>query len=215
MNTNWIDRADPAIKRSQRFDSAIFVLPPSFARKKAELAGVLSTECEASLTRDVVEAALQGTTGGDFGWFALMRYDQLVQLRAALATYDGGATTEDLRRELTIIGTELAGSDWMPAPPREGEKSREPFENYRELASAQRRDFARRRYLRIEGCVRTVPEEYSIAGGDEAVTFLRIPSGIAVPSVVLATEEWRAERNELLWYRLLPSTVKDEGPGQR
>lgn len=205
LNTNWIDRADPAIKRSQRFDSAIFVLPPSFERKKAQLAGVLSPECQLELTRQAVEAALQSQEHDHFGWFALMRYDQLLQLRVALTTYKGGAKTEDLRRELALMGTELSASDWMPPPTREGAGGNHPYENYRELAGAQRRDFARLRYIRIGATVDAAPEQYSIAYRDESATFLRIPSETVTPSSILMTEQWRAKRNALLWYDLEPS----------
>lgn len=214
LNTNWIDRADPAIKRSQRFDSAIFVLPPAFERKKAKLSGALSPECEVELTREAVEAALQSQTYDQFGWFALMRYDQLLQLRVALATYEGGAKTEDLRRELLIIGEELRSSDWMPPPTKEGGDPKHPYENYRELAGAQRRDFARLRYLRIGGRVNSAPERYAIAHRDEVATFLRIPSETVTPPRSLTTEEWDAKGNAVLWYELVPVNA-DQGAEQR
>ena len=42
VNTNWIDTADPAIKRSQRFDAALLVLPPSFEVKRQAIVGFLN-----------------------------------------------------------------------------------------------------------------------------------------------------------------------------
>jgi hypothetical protein len=210
LNTNWIDRADPAIKRSQRFDAAIFVLPPAFDRKKRMLQGVLSAECEAALTRDAIEKALQQADQPDsFGWFALLRYDQMPELKAALAQHVGGATTEHLRTELARIGEQLANSDWMPPPLKQGgdDKGKGPFETYRELAGAQRRDFGRLRYVRIATGTGTPPVNYSIAYRDAVSTYLVIPPGVVTPASILVGEDWVAERNEVLWYVVSSATL--------
>lgn len=200
LNTNWIDRADPAIKRSQRFDAAIFVLPPAFERKKAALEGVLTAECDNSLTRHAVEAALQQSPNDPYGWFALVRHDQMAELRSALGTHEGGATSDDLRTELTRIGDQLAISDWMPPPAKSGAEERNPYQQYRELARAQRRDFGRLRYVRIGLKVESVPGQYGWASQDDKATFLVIPPSVVTAPMTLRGDDWAATRNPLLWY---------------
>lgn len=200
LNTNWIDRADPAIKRSQRFDGAAFVLPPSFGRKKEMIGETLTDECARGLTRESVEKSLHDQ-GNDphLGWFALMRFDQLGELKAALRAHPGGATDPVLRTELDRMGDQLSKSDWMPA-----NEADQPFTRYVALATAQRRDFGRSRYIRLNAKIDEVPDQYEVAHIGEDVTFLTIPPAVTVPPATLEAGGWAATRNSVLWYTVVP-----------
>jgi energy-coupling factor transporter ATP-binding protein EcfA2 len=112
VNTNDIEVADPAIKRSQRFDAAIFVPPPSFEKKKEELDRILGYE-QPGLDKDEVEKALTETPSA-LGVFALLRWDQINDLahRVAHRVADGEGKPEALIAALADLGTELERTDW-------------------------------------------------------------------------------------------------------
>src|SRR5205085_400525 len=95
--TNNVDKADPAIRRSQRFDAAIFMAPPSFEVKRALLQKHLGTEPPGELTFDVVEGALAKTLETEpVGAFALLRWDQIAEL-ANLARQNAGGSGVTLK----------------------------------------------------------------------------------------------------------------------
>lgn len=113
--TNDIESADPAIKRSQRFDATIFVPPPSFAKKKKELERLLGGPI--ALTEDEVNQALRGLRSKDaeLGVFALLRWDQLAALAHQLVSKEraGADQAVALRQALGELGKELARADWQ------------------------------------------------------------------------------------------------------
>ena len=76
-NTNNIEEVDPAIKRSGRFDAALFVLPPGPEAK----AKVLWDEHKVKVASEVWSKAENGVKTGAVddqaaAWLALIRYDQ-------------------------------------------------------------------------------------------------------------------------------------------
>lgn len=106
VNTNDITQVDPAIRRSQRFDSAILVLPPSFEVKRTILAehGVQVTFAE----QTVVDKAMAG--GSDLGWLALLRFDQVE--RYAEACSKGPLDEAQATFHLPPFRDELLNLDW-------------------------------------------------------------------------------------------------------
>jgi SpoVK/Ycf46/Vps4 family AAA+-type ATPase len=114
VNTNDIEVADPAIKRSQRFDAAIFVPPPSFEKKKERLDEVLGYK-QPGLSKREVEKALEETSvNAPLGVFALLRWDQIDDLahRITHRVADGEKKTDALTMALAELGTELERTDW-------------------------------------------------------------------------------------------------------
>lgn len=112
VNTNSISDVDPAVRRSQRFDAAIFVLPPSFGRKLS----MLPTELRQHLDRAVIDQVLDkydsepsvvSSEQARMGWFAFLRYDQVERL----ATMEG-ADRNAFLDEVARLGGELVKSDW-------------------------------------------------------------------------------------------------------
>lgn len=109
VNTNSIRRVDPAIRRSQRFDAAIFVLPPDYDRKVA----CIPSAAREFVSRNSVYQVLSdypgsGITSEDAkaGWLAFLRFDQLSRLSAGVFS-----SPESLRAELERLGEEMF-SDW-------------------------------------------------------------------------------------------------------
>jgi ATPase family associated with various cellular activities (AAA) len=165
--TNAIEAADPAIKRSQRFDAAIFVPPPSFEKKKKELEGIIGP-VELSLAE--VESGLDGTKPEDaaLGVFALLRWDQIADLahRIEVREREGEARGDALRVALGALGRELERADWRPpADEKDGDQRaagtvegggeedyphRAMFERWRKQALEERRDYRRASVLRLD-----------------------------------------------------------------
>lgn len=112
--TNDIEAADPAIKRSQRFDAAMFVPPPSFEKKKERLKEVLSY-VPPRLTAEAVEKALAGTdhTNAHLGVFAFLRWDQIDDLANRIEILEEKTGSQDaLKEALGELGRELERTDW-------------------------------------------------------------------------------------------------------
>jgi hypothetical protein len=108
--TNDIAAADPAIKRSQRFDAAIFVPPPSFEKKKKRLEE-LGHELD-GLSIEDVQAALEGPTPDNSykAVFAFLRWDQIDDLASRLDRHGKGP--DALKKALQELGQELERTDW-------------------------------------------------------------------------------------------------------
>ena len=161
----------------------------------------LTAECAGGLTRESVENALHHPANENkLGWFALMRFDQLSELKAALRAHVGGATAPDLTAELSRMGDQLSRSDWMP--PAGVDVT--PFGRYVALAESQRRDFGRSRYIRLDAKIDEAPNQYQIVCSGEDVTFLTIPPAVTVPPDELEGVGWTATRNSVLWYTVVP-----------
>jgi ATPase family protein associated with various cellular activities (AAA) len=108
--TNDIAAADPAIKRSQRFDAAIFVPPPSFEKKKERLRklghkldGLSAGDVEASLKSPDPSNSYKAV-------FAFLRWDQIDDLANRLDRH--GKAPDALKKALEELGRELERTDW-------------------------------------------------------------------------------------------------------
>ncbi len=113
--TNDIAAADPAIKRSQRFDAAVFVPPPSFKKKKSELENILKRSIE--LSYEEVKAALNGESAENaaLGVFALLRWDQIADLAHRIEAGERKKVppAQILKMALAELGRELERTDWQ------------------------------------------------------------------------------------------------------
>jgi SpoVK/Ycf46/Vps4 family AAA+-type ATPase len=169
--TNDIEAADPAIKRSQRFDAAIFVPPPSFGKKRERLSKLVD-EVPAELTEEAVESALNGDDSAKeyLGVFAFLRWDQIDDLanRIKLSEREDFSQGDSmpLERALVELGEELDRTDWKRSkenqgeglggkgasePPEENDRPfRQMFERWDTQRRNERRDFRRKAVLQLE-----------------------------------------------------------------
>jgi hypothetical protein len=138
VNTNDIERVDIAIRRAQRFDAALLVLPPSYAVKKKMLAEQ-DTSIDVPWTHEDVNSRLeavnprrQATAQSEEraedakgepevplinpGWFALMRFDQIDTFAATYQrAVSGGDDPEGAANTaLERVALELMRLDWLP-----------------------------------------------------------------------------------------------------
>ncbi|CAN5451956.1 hypothetical protein BH10ACT7_BH10ACT7_25070 [soil metagenome] len=122
-NTNDIREIDSAIRRSQRFDAAILVLPPGESSKTAWLgAKDITVDSETRQEIDDLLAASAPVAGEDIPnaplvWFPLVRYDQKKQLidQATLVNADSEdkiLSVSRMTEALEPIGRGLARQDW-------------------------------------------------------------------------------------------------------
>jgi hypothetical protein len=114
--TNDIAAADPAIKRSQRFDAAVFVPPPSFTKKKDRLETLLKGSVP-ELKEEDVEAALESAPGSEpaLGVFAFLRWDQIDGLANRIETLKRNKNANPLRQALEEMGVAIERTDWKPS----------------------------------------------------------------------------------------------------
>ena len=186
VNTNSISRVDPAIQRSQRFDAAIFVLPPSFEEKVR----CLPTDAQAFIAKDTLYAVLRDypTTGSEeeakVAWLTFLRFDQLARL--------GGqqfGTPDDLRAELVRLGEEMF-SDWALVDdcPADVVDAHEPdirlrwmIEAYRSESRYQRIDASRVRIIKMNEVV--LAADWLADCGIDG--YMRWVDGSAIPDSVL------------------------------
>lgn len=156
VNTNDVTRVDPAIRRSQRFDSAVLVLPPSYESKVAHLVKdgvtvpVSPVEVSAAYTAATAVSPKSVSQDGKVNpaWFALMRHDQIDSFGAAYTRY---VREESTRRRgsphpaqeldereigevkglafdgaLSEVVGELLALDWLPDEPKPVESGSHP-----------------------------------------------------------------------------------------
>jgi predicted ATPase len=157
--TNNIDKADPAIRRSQRFDAAIFMAPPSFEVKRRRLREELGVDPPADLTHALVQQALRNTLDKDpVGTFALLRWDQIPELANLARQKAAGkpVTLKNLEEALRKMGEELARLEYFDVDANH--KPREVFDVWRTFWKDARRDFARPVLARLFGAPSPPPE---------------------------------------------------------
>lgn len=189
VNTNNIETADPAIKRSQRFDAAVFVPPPSFEKKLGELQkqlsklGVESSVDDFGLAKSAVEEALQGKSGVEpaLGVFALMRWDQISELAHRLGGVPKEEWANTLVEALRDLGDELARSDWSRASSKnqgestgtETEKAEDPmgemYSRWRSQGRDERRDFRDTAALKLHRDLKRPSSWQAYAGSPDYV----------------------------------------------
>jgi hypothetical protein len=192
VNTNDIEVADPAIKRSQRFDAAMFVPPPSFEKKKTELKELLDGDIQLEESEVDNALRLEGDSGkaDPLGVFALLRWDQLPDLAHRIRRKEQSDASNDsdlLRVALEELGLELAASDWKQAdPPPNGspgsggkKKDDYPIPNmYRRWS---RQHLNERRDRRAEAVVKldpTVPTDDGLSTYAERAEYLVFDDGV-------------------------------------
>lgn len=205
--TNNIDKADPAIRRSQRFDAAIFMAPPSFDAKNALLREHLGTEPPKELTLELVEGALGETLEKEpVGAFALLRWDQIPELANLARQRAAGSevTLENLRDALRQMGEELARLEY--ADEDEERKPREIFDVWRRFWKDARRDFGRPVVARIANPPDPRRESWPAVGqldDDVYVDLRRIESATSYPgdSCEISMEEYEGEDDRILNFR--------------
>lgn len=121
VNTNNIERVDAAIRRAQRFDAALFVLPPSYRAKARELK---ERGIGLSIPKESVDAAVEATKDHSTapsadrvnpGWLALMRYDQIGTFADVVKQQSRGRRSLRLATEsaLRLVAQELMQLDWL------------------------------------------------------------------------------------------------------
>lgn len=168
--TNHIDAADPAIRRSQRFDAAIFAAPPSFARKRAEFERYLGQAVPEGLDADAVATALASATMDDdpLGIFALLRWDQLAELadRTQDEARADGISLDAVKKALARMGEDLGRTEWsredsatVAANGVDGSQEG-PYALYRAFVELDRRDYRRQRLIKLDSADANLPERW-------------------------------------------------------
>lgn len=185
VNTNSISDVDPAVRRSQRFDAAIFVLPPSIDRKLSKLPEGLRQHIDRDLINKILDKydahpSEVSDAQARVGWFAFLRHDQVERLAKTPAVGESAFLDEVAR-----LGRELVKSDWALSiePPTDADADAWSGQNdlqrvvraYKLGKDFQRLDTGRVRLVRIADGV-DVPEGVTNSGvagygrWDDAVT---------------------------------------------
>jgi hypothetical protein len=150
VNTNDVARVDAAIRRGQRFDSAIFVMPPGFEAKRRPLPGGPELGVEEAQVTSALKAASQDNEAADaagLAWLALLRYDQIPRFGRALKRMrganggDDSYTADEILAVLPEFVEELRSLDWSQPgqPPLEASDFALPGQ-VTEMLAASRRD---------------------------------------------------------------------------
>lgn len=96
-NTNGIADVDSAIRRSQRFDTLMLVLPPGYGAKEAELARRgLKISVTEEFVNDILmkDRSTQVSRPTILGWYGLLRYDQMQPLATRLHAHLGTGVSQ-------------------------------------------------------------------------------------------------------------------------
>jgi ATPase family protein associated with various cellular activities (AAA) len=146
-NTNSLQAVDTAVRRSQRFDATIFVMPPS-RRRRAEMlgdmAGYIDFDVLSELLKDEAFPSANDPGKRRVGWYPFLRFDQLQELR--LEAFDD-ANLFLLR--LVQLG-EQASADWLiPGDDAGDDLMKRLIHTYRGEADLQRVDAARWRVVQV------------------------------------------------------------------
>jgi ATPase family associated with various cellular activities (AAA) len=196
--TNDIAGADPAIKRSQRFDSAIFVAPPSFHVKLEKLAGLLPEVDLSCITESKVEEALEEESS--LGFFALLRNDQIDELGDRLRGQE--ITAESLGKALAEMGEGLKRRDWQRRRRRHACDDPSPLEMFKEMRKNETRDHRMIRLLCVEGDpAEPLPEDLSIFESRKEVKYLRLMRSSDRPPDEIRAEKGSLKPDPILRYR--------------
>ncbi len=211
--TNDIEAADPAIRRSQRFDAAMFVTPPAFAKKMEKL-----EELKASVPLTVKEVedslAEKPWADPDLGVFAFVRWDQLDDLarRIRTAQKSGMSAGKALRRALRDLGEELGRTDWQPGKEvredgaRDGHPHRQMYRKWKKQALNERRDYRNAAVLQLsDGLGSRLPEEWEGYGPNAHFVKQDVPVEAALNSLGNGSVEldggaWKAVDKKGIFY---------------
>jgi uridine kinase len=160
--TNDVDIADPAIKRTQRFDARIFVAPPAFHVKKRLISDGLNEQGRKfppTLKESAVTASLQGSfdEGDPLGVLALLRYDQIAELTNLMIREAGDAEiipAAAAKAALSEMGKQLRTVEWK-------HRDLDPYELFRHHRQNESYDYRMMRLARV-------PSGGALPGGLEA-----------------------------------------------
>lgn len=206
--TNHIEVADSAVRRSQRFDSAIFVAPPSFRAKVAQLGEYLGA-IPAGLTFEAVSRALNGSINQDpLGTFALLRHDQLRELAIRAKQQNGDTVTLDaIRASLRSIAASIPRFE-PEEMATDGASDTDPYAEFRAYRSRSGRDFRMERLIHFQSEPPSVPEDWNssvVSSGHyfELVGSSRDDLQISEAGLRLSFDSWEAEEDGLLSFKLL------------
>jgi predicted ATPase len=192
--TNDIDAADPAIRRSQRFDAAMFVTPPSFAVK----ATLLEKEFQlpVQLTEEAVNESLGKKMGNrnTLGVFALLRHDQIAVLAERLHKEDASdqPSIDTVKTVLGDLGDDLAKNEWSDERDHVKAKDRGPYGLFRHLERSEQRDARMLQLLRSDHALARPPEgteQFDTPAG--APSYFRVRANLPEIDRSSPDERWR------------------------
>ncbi len=173
VNTNSIGDVDRAVMRSQRFDAAIFVMPPSFQKKTAKLhADGVDVDWDDGIVNKIVETPdAVGLPQQGLAWLPFIRWDQMGRLRSDLkaATREAELVSkESAASVLHRFGETLLQTDWPlkqqpDHEPNDTERLLSTLQRYREIAQYQRRDLDQTRLVAVADVV-AVPQDAAARG---------------------------------------------------
>jgi hypothetical protein len=156
VNTNSIRDVDPAIIRSQRFDAAIYVLPPSLDRKLDMLGPAASfvdrDEVLSVFANPATKIAELGDDKALLAGIGFLRFDQMQQLQN-----QPPSSASDLRHRISGFCHELLQTDWAQWSHENGNGNTRPssseelkllLDAYRSESEFQRVDATRRRLVK-------------------------------------------------------------------
>jgi ATPase family associated with various cellular activities (AAA) len=196
--TNDIAGADPAIKRSQRFDSAIFVAPPSFHAKLEKLAGLLPGADLSCITEHKVEEALE--KGSSLGFFALLRNDQIDELGDLVRGRE--ITAASIEEALAEMGEGLKRRDWQRRPRGNSADDLSPLDMFKEMRKNETRDHRMIRLICVEGePVEPLPDDLSLFRSRKGVKYLQLMRSGDRPPNEIRTKEGSLTPDPILRYR--------------
>jgi hypothetical protein len=209
--TNDIKHADRAIKRSQRFDAAIFVPAPSFSAKMSELERRVPNLSVGRFTEAIVQKALSMDPAADSrGYFALLRWDQLGELADKLRQNSDNQPLA-LENALRGMGGTLGESDWHLVDDRADHEpsARNAYEAFMYQHAQERRDFRMLRLVSVDvPDVIAPPEGFGMfertpdTGLErDSTTYLLVLGDPERPARRFRIDGTRFVRNEILEYR--------------
>jgi SpoVK/Ycf46/Vps4 family AAA+-type ATPase len=187
--TNHVASADPAIRRSSRFDAAILVAPPSFAAKCERLTGLLPEDVTPEFGDGKVREALRPPSEQQhvspaelpLGALALLRYDQLSELadRTTHELRQGTSLEGALATALGDMADDLLRNEWRTdsdeIPADRAEQLRKLYGVLRDYQHEERNDRSRRRYAVLHENDGSLPEDWSLARVDGTDTLAHVP----------------------------------------
>lgn len=191
VNTNNVFRVDAAIRRGQRFDYGIFVLPPGVAVKQAAIDKARPAD---KIDDDEIRKQLEkikdepARSADPITWLPLVRHDQLWKLTELVSkqpTPAGGKSTkETVEKALASLINELKSLDWAPEPgdnPEDTSKDVMP-KQVSQMLRAQRREPEVRMVVEVAEAAKEK------AGIDPQERYATLPVGIDSPDLWAARE---------------------------
>jgi ATPase family protein associated with various cellular activities (AAA) len=165
--TNSVDIADPAIRRSQRFDASIFAAPPSFAQKYTRFAERLGEPPPKELTYSLVNENLKKAklTEG-IGVYGLLRWDQIPELAGRLLG-KSEISLPFLQEVLREMGKELSRLEY-----HDESKKTDILEVWNRYWDEARRDYGRSIIVRVDDPPNPIPDSWHVVSEKNGSAFL-------------------------------------------